>query len=68
MKKRQYKTGESQRRAAQAYKDRHNMKNFCITVSELQYNADKELLIAHGLTPGKFWRWAIDKLRDDPTE
>lgn len=61
-----YKTGKSQREAVKAYRERTPQKNFCVTVSEGQYAEDKKLLNAHGLTTGKFWRWAIEQLKQQP--
>lgn len=61
-----YKTGKTQRDAVKAYRERTPQKNFCVTVNEAQYAEDKKLLEIHGLTTGKFWRWAIEKLKDEP--
>lgn len=66
--KRQYKTGKTQRDAVKAYRERTPQKNFCVTVSAEQYEKDKSTLTAHGLTTGKFWRWAIEKLQNEPTD
>lgn len=61
-----YKTGKTQRDAVKAYRERTPQKNFCVTVNEAQHAEDKKLLDAHGLTTGKFWRWAIEKLKAEP--
>lgn len=61
-----YKTGKTQRDAVKAYRERTPQKNFSVTVNEKQYAEDRELLNAHGLTTGKFWRWAIEKLKAEP--
>lgn len=64
--RKQYKTGKAQRDAVKAYRERTPQKNFCVTVSAEQYEKDKALLTAHGLTTGKFWRWAIERLNAEP--
>lgn len=64
--KKQYKTGKTQRDAVKAYRERTPQKNFCVTVSAEQYEKDKSILTAHGLTTGKFWRWAIERLNAEP--
>lgn len=66
MARKQYKTGKTQRNAVKAYRERTPQKNFCVTVSEKQHTEDKALLDAHRLTTGKFWRWAIEKLKAEP--
>ena len=63
-----YKTGKTQRNAVKAYRERKPQKNFCVTVFAEQYAEDKALLDAHKLTTGKFWRWAIEKLKAEPME
>ena len=62
----EYKTSKTQRNAVKAYRERTKQKNFCVTVSKNQYEEDKSLLDAHGLTTGKFWRWGIEKLKAEP--
>lgn len=64
--KRRYKTGESQRRAAQTYKAAHNVKSFSITMKAEEYEASRETLTAHGLTPLQAWRRLMDELNAEP--
>lgn len=66
MKKKQYKTGESQRRAARAYQERTNQKRIGLTMPEAEYNASRATMAAHGLTPIGVWRFAMVKLNAEP--
>lgn len=64
--KRRYKTGESQRRAAQTYKTAHNVKSFSITMKAEEYEASRATLTAHNLTPLQFWRLSMERLNAEP--
>lgn len=65
--KRRYKTGESQRRAAQTYKTTHNVKSFSITMKAEEYEASRATLTARGLTPLAAWRRLMSELNAEPT-
>lgn len=66
MKKKQYKTGESQRKAAQTYKTAHNVKSFSITMKAEEYEASRQVLTAHNLTPLQAWRRLMSELNAEP--
>lgn len=63
--KRNYKTGDSQRRAARTYNAVHNVKSFSITLKAEEYEASKKILNAHNLTPVKAWRLLMSELNAD---
>lgn len=62
------KTSKAQRNAVKAYRERTPQKNFCVTMSADEYERDRATLTAHGLTPLKFWRGAMERLNAEPLQ
>ncbi len=66
--KKQYKTGESQRRAIKAYQERNKgmYKTISITLPSAEAEQSRQIIKEHNTTPAKVWREAMERLNAEP--
>lgn len=66
--KRHYKTGKTQRDAVKRYQQKNvgMYKTISITLPSTEAEQSRVLIKAHGTTPVKVWRAAMERLNDEP--